>query len=110
MLAAKVREILGENTYSSRQASYDLRKLRAKHWVHRIAGSRKYQPTSHGLRTMTALLVLRNKVIMPLLAGSQHSQQPSKPHRSSPIDALYQSLQAEMHNLFLLLGISTHTV
>lgn len=110
MLAAKVREILGENTYSSRQASYDLRKLRAKHWVHRIAGSRKYQPTSHGLRTMTALLVLRNKVIMPLLAGSQHSQQPSKPHRSSPIDALYQSLQAEMHNLFLLLGISHHSV
>jgi hypothetical protein len=110
MLAAKVREILGENTYSSRQASYDLRKLRAKHWVQRIAGSRKYQPTAHGLRTMTALLVLRNKVIRPLLAGSQHSQQPSKPHRSSPIDALYQSLQAEMHNLFLLLGISTHTV
>lgn len=105
MLAAKVRDILGVKTYSSRQAAYDLRKLRAKQWVHRMPGSRKYQTTDQGLRTMTALLVLRNKVIKPLLAGSQHSQQPSKPHRISPIDTLYQSLQAEMANLFSLLGI-----
>lgn len=110
MLAAKVREILGVNSYSSRQASYDLRKLRAKHWVHRIAGSRKYQSSDQGLRTMTALLVLRNKVIKPLLAGSQHPRQPPKPHRCSPIDALYQSLQAEMANLFLLLGIDVHFI
>jgi hypothetical protein len=110
MLAAKVREILGVKTYSSRQAAYDLRKLRAKLWVHRIAGSRKYQPTDQGLRTMTALLVLPNKVIKPLLAGSQLSHQLSKPHRNSPIDALYQSLQADMANLFLLLGIDVQFV
>ena len=110
MLAAKVREILGEKSYSSRQASYDLRKLRAKHWVQRISGSRKYQPTDQGLRTMIALLVLRNKVIKPLLAGSQHHRLPSKPQRCSPIDALYQSLQAAMANLFLLLGIHVQFV
>ncbi len=105
MLAAKVRDILGVKTYSSRQAAHDLRKLRAKQWVHRMPGSRKYQPTDQDLQMMTALLVLRNKVIKPLLAGSQLSHQSSKPDRNSPIDTLYQSLRAEMANLFLLLGI-----
>jgi hypothetical protein len=69
-LAARVRD-RGGSDYQSRQASYDLKKLRGKDMVRRIGNTRKYEPTSAGLRAMTALLVLRDKVIKPLLAASR---------------------------------------
>jgi hypothetical protein len=57
--------------YGPRQAAYDLKKLRGKHIVRRIGHTRRYEPLPSGLRAMTALLVLRNKAIKPLLAAAQ---------------------------------------
>jgi hypothetical protein len=70
-LATKVRELRGLETqaYKPRQAAYDLKKLRGKQWVAAIGKSRRYQAAPLGLRTMTALLVLREKVFRPLVAG-----------------------------------------
>jgi len=47
-LAAKVREMMGvgPDAYTSRQAAYDLKKLRGKHLVHKIGRSRRYRITS----------------------------------------------------------------
>jgi len=72
-LAEKVRDILGlsEEEYSPRQAAYDLKKLRGKQLVERIENSRRYQPTQQGLKAMNAFLVLREKVLLPLLAGTE---------------------------------------
>jgi hypothetical protein len=52
-LAAKVRELTGQSEaeYGPRQASYDLKKLRAKAFVQRVAKSRRYEATEPGLRT-----------------------------------------------------------
>jgi hypothetical protein len=57
--------------YGPRHAAYDLKKLRGKHIVCRIGRTRRYEPLTRGLRAMTALVVLRNKAIKPLLAAAQ---------------------------------------
>jgi len=111
-LAAKVREFLGldPQAYKPRHASYDLKKLRGKQWVQPIAKSRSYQVAPDGLRTMTALLVLREKVFRPVLAGARFTGSLSLPGRSNPLDDLYRMLRADLHNLFGLIGISLQPV
>jgi hypothetical protein len=44
-----------------RRAAYDLKKLRAKNIVRRIAQAHRYESTASGLRATVALVVLRNK-------------------------------------------------
>jgi hypothetical protein len=107
-LARQVRTILGleADQYLPRHASYDLKKLRGKHWVHKIENSRRYQPDPQGLMNMTALLTLRDKVIKPVLAGVGQPQQDRKPNRSSALDLQYGKVQSELHSLFNLLGIA----
>jgi hypothetical protein len=43
----------------------------AKNIVQRIGQTRRHESTASGLRTMVALVVLRNKAIKPLLAAAQ---------------------------------------
>jgi hypothetical protein len=107
-LAAKVREILGveETRYRSCQASYDLRKFRGKELVRRIGLSNRYEVSPSALRTMTAFLVLRDKVLTPLLANAGQRRRGARPKDYSPIDAQYDSLQIQMQKLFSLLGIA----
>jgi hypothetical protein len=57
-----------ESDYGVRRAAYDIKKLRGKGMVQKIGKSRRYEPLPEGLRTMTALILLREKVIRPLLA------------------------------------------
>ena len=56
--------------YQARHAAYDLKKLRAKGLIGKVASSRRYQAPPEGLRTIAALVVLRDKVIKPILAGT----------------------------------------
>ena len=55
--------------YSSRNAAYDLAKLKGKKLVRRVKRSRRYKADPSGVRAMCAYLILRDKVIKPLLAG-----------------------------------------
>jgi hypothetical protein len=105
-LAAKVSEMLDRSDYRPRHASYDLKKFRAKDWVHKIGHSRRYQPSPDGLKIMAALLILREKIIKPLLAGATKPKPNSKPTQQSPIDILYHSIQMAMFNLFQLFGFA----
>ena len=107
-LATKIRATLGlaEDQYSPRQAAYDLKKLRGKGFVTKIIRSRRYQPTAEGLSMMTALFVLREKVIKPVLAGAGKLKRGPKPKHQSLIDAIYQTIQFAMRNLFEVLGIA----
>ena len=72
-LAHQVRALGNQSlsAYGPRQAAYDLKKLRGKPIVRRIGSTRRYEPLPSGLRAITALLVLRNKAIKPLLAAAQ---------------------------------------
>jgi hypothetical protein len=95
-----------ESDYGVRRAAYDIKKLRAKGMVRRIGNSRRYEPVTEGLRSLTALLVLREKIIRPLLAASGQPEPPGKPANPVPIDYHYESLRAGMRSLFTELGIA----
>ena len=58
-----------------------------------------------GIRIISALLTLREKVIRPLLAGARYGKLPSLPSRSTPSGDLYQTLLADMQLLFQSLGL-----
>jgi hypothetical protein len=104
-LAAQVQENIA-GPYTPHQAAYDLKKLRRKSLVHKIENSRRYEPVPEGLREMTALLVLREKVIKPVLAGAGKTRRGPKPKYQSQIDLHYANLQNEMHLLFQTIGIA----
>lgn len=107
-VAEKVREILAvdADAYTARQAAYDLKKLRGQNLVYKVGRSRRYRATSEGLPALVALLVLREKVIKPLLAGCGKPRRGPKPKNQHPIDAQYEALQQQMLNLFELIGIA----
>ena len=104
-LAAGVRQRLklDSHQYLPRHAAYDLRKLRAKTWVDKVAQSRRYEPNLDGLRTMTSLLLLHEQVRKPLFAATTCSvdQQPK-----TDLDSQYGNVQREIHKLFSLLGFA----
>jgi len=55
---------------------------------------------------MTALVVLREKVIKPLLAASQQSEEShAKPNHPTPVDQHYEYLRVGMRDLFTALGV-----
>jgi hypothetical protein len=71
--------------YGPRHAAYDLKKLRGKHIIRRIGHTRRYEPLLTGLRAMTALLILRDKAIKPLLAAAQPLRPKRGAHNPKPI-------------------------
>lgn len=105
-VAEKVREITGDSHYEARHASYDLKKLRGKDLVARLGYSRRYQPTPEGLRSMTAFIVLRDKVLLPLLAHAGKLKHGAKPKNCPEIDFHYDNIQIEMQNIFKCLNIA----
>lgn len=107
-LAGRVKESLGKSVpdYHARHASYDLKKLRAKELVHRIKNSRFYEASQEGLRAMASFLVLREKVLIPLLAGACNLKPGRKPSNRCKIDIHYENIQREMQNIFETIGIA----
>ena len=55
----------GHDGYTTRQAAYDLRKLRGKHLVDKPGRTRRYHIPPAAARTISALLTLRDHVIAP---------------------------------------------
>ena len=74
--------------------------------VCRIGKSRRYEVIPEGLRSLTALLVLREKIIRPLLAASGQPEPPAKPANPVPADHHYETLRVGMRDLFTDLGIA----
>jgi hypothetical protein len=107
-LARQVNSMSGdtESEYGARRAAYDIKKLRAKEMVRKIGKSRRYQPVPEGLRSITALLVMREKIIRPLLAASGQPEPTAQPAHPTPVDDHYENLRAGMRRLFTELGIA----
>ena len=97
-LAERVRAQQGRarSSYAARKAAYDLRKLRGKSLVERIAKTRRYRVRRPGIRTLAALLILREQVIKPVLAGVCRPKRGRPPKILHPLDDHYQKLQREM--------------
>jgi hypothetical protein len=107
-VAARVRLLSKQSPlqYGPRHAAYDLKKLRGKQIVDRIRHTRRYETLPTGLRALTALLVLRNKAIKPLLAAAQPLRPARGAHNPHPIDAHYQTINLAMQGVFHELGLA----
>jgi len=105
-LAARTGALLKQPTYTPRHAAYDLRKLRGKGLVERVGTTRCYQPTTPAIRTLVALLILREKVIKPVLAGAGKPQPGRPPKWVHPLDVHYENLQRELRRTFETLGLA----
>jgi hypothetical protein len=108
-LAQKVHQMTNDTAYTLRQAAYDLKKLRAKNLVERIDRSRRYAVPATSLKAMTALLVLKDKVLKPVLANLGAPLEPPQPGQASPLDEHYLRLQADLRTMFRALGIAADT-
>ncbi len=107
LLAAAVRGRSGWSAaqYSTRNAAYDLAKLRGKSLVHPVEHSRRYRADPAGVRAMCAYLVLRDKVIKPLLAGAVRPLG-GPPRNISPLDKHYLALREELNRTFTTIGLA----
>ena len=105
--AARVRQITGQDGYTTRQAAYDLRKLRGKQLVDKPARTRRYHVPPASARTISALLTLRDHVIAPILAGIRSPRMGRKPKIWTAADRDYEALRIGMQTLFRHLGIET---
>jgi hypothetical protein len=63
-------------------------------------------PQPLGIRTLAALLILREKVIKPVLAGAGRPKLGRPPKRIHPLDAHYENLQRELRRTFDTLGLA----
>ncbi len=106
-LAQQVQRISDQShsDYTVRQAAYDLKKFRAKELIARITHSRRYTVPPVALKAMTAFLVLRDKVIKPVLANLGEPSATPKPDAPSPFDQHCLNMQAELRKLFQTVGI-----
>jgi hypothetical protein len=105
--AAKVRQITGQDGYTSRQAGYDLRKLRGNQLIDKPGRTRRYHVPADSARVIAALLALRDHVIAPILAGVSSPRMGRKPKIWSAIDRDYENLRIGMQTLFRDVGIET---
>jgi len=107
-LAGEVRRLGGSpgNAYSTRQAAYDIRKLRRKQMVEKRPHSHRYRSVPDGLPAMAAAELLRDKVIRPLPAAQGRPRRGRPPKHRAPIDIRYAALQREMRGLFEEIGIA----
>jgi hypothetical protein len=108
-LAAKVRSHTGqaEVEYTTRQAAYDLRKLRGKQLIVKPGRTRRYQVPDQAARTIAALLTLREQIIAPILAGVRRPGPGRPPKTRTRIDRDYEHLRDGMRTLFRDLAITT---
>ncbi len=105
--AAKVRTMAGHDGYTTRQAAYDLRKLRGKQLIDKPGRTRRYHVPPDGARTIAALLTLRDHVIAPILAGVRSPRMGRKPKIWTAVDRDYETLRIGMQTLFRHVGIET---
>jgi hypothetical protein len=71
------------------------------------AGLRKRGPC--GAEGITALIVLRDKSIKPLLAAAQGQRPPRGAQNPTPLDAHYAVIRTAMRGVFHELGIAAST-
>lgn len=75
--------------------------------IEKLDRSRHYLVPPSAARTIAALLVLRDQIIGPILAGVRSPRQGRKPAHWSRLDRDYETIRVHMETLFTDLGITT---
>jgi hypothetical protein len=95
-----------DDEYTTRQASYGLRKLRGKGPDHKPGRTRRYHVPPDTARTIAALLALRRHVIAPILAGIGSLRIGREPKTWTTVGRGYEDLGFGVQTLFLHAGIA----
>ena len=88
-----------KNAHAPRVA-YDLKKLRAKNLLTKLGNSHRYSIPSEAICIIGALVILRDKVLRPILAGVGKRNTGRKPKNWSLIDEHYETIRQDMFTLF----------
>ena len=106
-LAEAVRPRSGQddNAYSARNAAYDVAKLVGKKLLRRIDRSRRYSVDPPAIRTLCAYLLLREKIIKPLLAGII-CPRGRRPRHHTALDEHYIALRRQLRQTLEVIGLS----
>jgi hypothetical protein len=88
-----------DSSYNPRRAADDLRKLRGKELVSKVPDSRRYFIPQQAVRTIAALVILREKILRPILAGVGKPKMGRKPKNWSSIDEHYEAVRQDMFTL-----------
>ena len=106
-LAEAVRPRSGQddNAYSARNAAYDVAKLVGKKLLRRIDRSRRYSVDPPAIRTLCAYLLLREKIIKPLLAGII-CPRGRRPRHHTALDEHYIALRRQLRQILEVIGLS----
>lgn len=103
--AVRMRTGWSPTAYSPRHAAYDLAKLRGKELVRRQRKSRCHAVDPAAVRTLCAYLLLREKVIKPLLAGVATRRPGPAPRKINSLDRHYVILREELNRTFETIGL-----
>jgi hypothetical protein len=95
-----------QSNYGRRQAVYDLAKFTAKELVSHTPRSRCYRISPKSIRALAAYLIIRERVLKPILAGvgCKHQGRPLK--NIDPLDQHYLNLRSELFETLKTLGIA----
>jgi len=106
-LAEAVRPRSGQDAtaYSARNAAYDVAKLVGKKLLRRIDRSRRYAVDPPAIRILCAYLLLREKIIKPLLAGIVCPRGP-RPRHHTALDEHYITLRRQLRQTFQIIGLT----
>jgi hypothetical protein len=107
-VADRVRSTAGmtDSNYDARRAAYDIKKLRGKDFLNKLPHSRRYLVPPHALRTIAALVILREKLLRPMLAAVHKPRISHPPRNCTPIDQHYENLRQDMFTLMQDLRIA----
>jgi hypothetical protein len=107
-LADRVRSSSGipDSSYDSRRAAYDIKKLRGKELVTKLPNSRRYWLPPPAVRTIAALVIIREKLLCPILAGVRKPTITTKPRNYTPLDQHYEAVRQDMLTLMQDLRIA----
>ncbi len=92
--------------YGPRQAAYDLKKFRGKGFVRLVGKTRRYEPTPDGLRLISALMVLRERVLEPVTRSIVNVAPTQPATNPTSLDQRYQSIREQMREVFRDLGLA----
>ena len=84
--------------YTTRQATYDLRRLRLKGLIERVAGTHTYHVTAKGRAIATFFTRLAARVVVPVLTDLDAASRPSR-HAPAPLVTTWRAYDVELRKL-----------
>jgi hypothetical protein len=95
-----------QQEYGPRHAAYDLKKFRGKGLVRLIGKSRRYEPTPNGLRMISGLMALRERILEPLIRRTVNHESTAPAANPTSLDQRYRTIGEQLEGIFRDLGLA----